>query len=340
MKQSRTKRVLAIGELKFATNTLKRLSEKYHFEFIVPDPHDRSKTIEKIHEAASKSTFDACFWLFRNAAISPFTEEMLGPLLPTCKLFVTGAAGYNNVDVDWATRNGVYVANTPNGPTEGTANMNLMLFMCTLRGAREAEQSLRLGKWRQNLSLTDDPYGKRVGIIGMGAIGKSFAQKILPLGCEIVYHNRNRLEAEEEKRLGASFVSFDELLSSSDVISINCPLTPATHDLISTKEFEKMKDGVYIINTARGAIINEDAFIKAIKSGKVARAGLDVFLNEPTPNKFWLECDKVTIQPHCGVYTNFTVAKTEECVLASIETFLDTGIPTNPVNGPFGMNGC
>ncbi|EPY49478.1 glyoxylate reductase [Schizosaccharomyces cryophilus OY26] len=334
MTDSTKKRVLAIGIPQFATASIEKLREKYIFDFIIPDPTSRMETIRKIHKAAEKNKYDACFWLFRNAPISPFTKEMLGPLVPGCRLFITGASGYDDLDVEWMTANGAYVSNVPNASTEGTAVMNLLLFLSVLRGSREAEQTMRSGKWHGNLPLMEDPCGKTVGIIGMGAIGKSFAQKIIPLGCKVIYNNRNRLSTEEETTLDIKYATLDELLSTSDVISINCPLTPSTKNLLSKKEFQKMKDDVYILNTARGSIIDEEAFIEAIQSGKVCRAGLDVFVNEPNPNPFWLTSDKVTVQPHWGGFTTSTVAMVEEAILRNIDTFFETGCPLSYVNNP------
>ncbi|WBW72130.1 glyoxylate reductase [Schizosaccharomyces osmophilus] len=334
LKRSTKKRVLSIDIPQFATDLLEKLKEKYIFDFIVPDPHSREETIKKIHKAAERNTYDACFWVFKNAPISPFTKEMLGPLMPSCRLFITGAAGYDDLDIEWMAANGAYAANAQNAPTEGTAIMNLLLFLSVLRGSREAEQTMRSGKWHGNLPLMEDPRGKIVGIIGMGAIGKSFAQKIISLGGRVIYNNRTRLSKEEEESLDVQYVNFDELLTTSDVISVNCPLTLSTKNLLSKNEFQKMKDGVYILNTARGNIIDEEAFIEAIQSGKVSRAGLDVFVNEPSPNPFWLTCDKVTVQPHWGGFTTSTAVKVEEAILENIDTFFKTGRPLNPVNTP------
>ncbi|EPX75162.1 glyoxylate reductase [Schizosaccharomyces octosporus yFS286] len=334
LKDSTKKRVLSIGTPRFALGLLEKLKEKYIFDFIVPDQHSRDETIRKIHKAAERNTYDACFWVFENAPISPFTKEMLGPLIPSCRLFITGAAGYDDLDIEWMAANGAYAANAQNASTEGTAIMNLFLLLSVLRGSREAEQTMRSGNWHGNLPLMEDPSGKLVGIIGMGAIGKSFAQKVIFLGGRVIYYNRTRLPKEEEASLNVKYVNIDELLATSDVISINCPLTPSTKNLLSKKEFQKMKDGVYILNTARGSIIDEEPFIEAIQSGKVYRAGLDVFINEPNTNPFWLTCDKVTVQPHWGGFTTSTAAKVEEAILKNIDTFFETGRPLNPVNNP------
>lgn len=173
-------------------------------------------------------------------------------MLPSCKLFATGGAGYDDVTTQWAADHGSYVSNTPDGPTDGTADMAVLLFLSALRDAREAEETMRSGNWRQAQPLMQDPKGKTVGIFGMGRIAKAFSRKIRAFDvARVVYHSRTRLSPEEEAALNVEHVSFEDMLQFSDVISIHCPLTEATKGIISTPEFERMRDGVVIINTAQ-----------------------------------------------------------------------------------------
>ncbi|WOO79096.1 Putative 2-hydroxyacid dehydrogenasec [Vanrija pseudolonga] len=169
------------------------------------------------------------------------------------------------------------------------------------------------------MPLSEDPTGKVIGFIGLGAIGKNMAAKTKPWEMKIIYHNRSRLPEDEERKLDATYVSLDELYTTADVISINTPLTPETRHLLNDEAFAKMKDGVYIVNTARGAVIDEDALVRALDSGKVARAGLDVFDPEPKLSSALFSSDRVTLQPHVGAFTRGTIHRGERDVFANVK---------------------
>jgi lactate dehydrogenase-like 2-hydroxyacid dehydrogenase len=148
----------------------------------------------------------------------------------------------------------------------------------------------------------------------------------------IKYHNRKQLSGEEETRYDASYCkTLHELLAVSDVVSLNVPLNAATTGLMGEAEFTAMKDGAFLINTARGAVVDESALIAALEAGKVARAGLDVFVNEPSPNKYFLESDKVIVQPHLGGLTDAAFRKAERECFENIRAFFKTGRPISPV---------
>ena len=149
---------------------------------------------------------------------------------------------------------------------------------------------------------------------------------------KIAYYNRRQLSAEEESKYGAQYYgSLQELLGASDVVSVNCPLNSETTGLISKAEFAAMKDGVFLVNTARGAVIDEAALIDALESGKVTRAGLDVFVNEPKPQKYFLESDKVILQPHLGGLTDVAFQKSERECFENIRALFKKGVPNSPV---------
>lgn len=149
---------------------------------------------------------------------------------------------------------------------------------------------------------------------------------------KIKYYNRHQLPAEEEAKYNATYCSsLHELLAASDVVSLNCPLNAATTNLISTAEFAAMKDGVFLVNTARGAVVDEAAFKQALESGKVARAGLDVFCNEPNVDPWFLQSDKVVVQPHLGGLTDIAFQKAERECFENIRALFKTGKPLSPV---------
>jgi glyoxylate reductase len=183
----------------------------------------------------------------------------------------------------------------------------------------------RKREWRGNVlpELGHDPQGKVLGILGMGGIGRNLMKKAAVFGMTTQYHNRSKLS--DELSGGAKYVSFDELLATSDVLSLNLPLNPKTRHIISTKEFAKMKDNIVIINTARGAVMDEAALVEALNSGKVWSCGLDVFEDEPTIHEGLLNNDKVMLLPHMGTWSVETQTKMELTCLGNLRSVLETG---------------
>ncbi|KAK8870120.1 hypothetical protein IAR55_000690 [Kwoniella newhampshirensis] len=330
------RRILGIGYPRFATDEWNELADKYDIHYFVPS--DRKQVIGEVKKLCDEfGPFDAAYVLFGTAAYSPFHPDMLSPLFEHpgyCGLFAQGGAGYDDVDHPWLAENGCFLSNTPNAVTEATADMGIILMFSAIRGVSQAEQNVRAGKWRQGIELTTDPYGLTIGFIGLGAIGKSMARKTKPWSMNIIYYNRTRLPEEEERALGATYVSFDELLAQSDIISVNTPLTEQTRGMINDETISKMKDGVFLVNTARGAVLDEPAVIRALESKKIAAAGLDVFTKEPSTDSPLYTLPNVTLQPHVGAFTKGTIHRGEREVFANVKQYMETGIPVNPVNKP------
>ena len=178
----------------------------------------------------------------------------------------------------------------------------MYLLLGALRRSHVPTTALRAGKWRGSMTLGHDPGGKVLGILGMGGIGRALARRAVPFGFHIQYHNRTPVFGEQNPA-NATYVSFQEILKTSDVISIHLPLSDATRHMLGQKEFEMMKDGVVIVNTARGSIIDENALVEALESGKVFGAGLDVFEHEPEVHPSLLESDNVVLLPHAACLT-------------------------------------
>lgn len=212
-------------------------------------------------------------------------------------------AGYDQVDVAACTKRGIRVSNVPTAVDDSTADTNMFLILGVLRGFNTSMLALREGKWRGHPPppLGHDPQEKVLGILGMGGIGRNLKRKAEAFGMKTIYHNRNPLPSELAD--GAPYVSFDELLAKSDVLSLNLPLNKHTRHIISTREFEKMKKGIVIINTARGAVMDEDALVKALDSGKVWSCGLDVYEDEPTIHPGLVANPHVMLLPHMGTWT-------------------------------------
>ena len=233
------------------------------------------------------------------------------------------------------TRAGIWFCNAVYAVSEATADMALFLTLAVVRNTTVAEKQARQGKWKTGLTPSGDPDGKVLGIVGLGGIGKYLAKKAAGFNMKIHYYNRHPLSPEEEAEYAATyFPDLHSLLSSSDIVSLHAPLNAQTTNLISHAEFAAMKDGACLVNTARGAIVDEEALVQALESGKVTRAGLDVFKSEPEINEYFMKSDKVVLQPHMGGLTESSFAKSQKECLDNIRAFFETGKPNSPVNDP------
>lgn len=217
--------------------------------------------------------------------------------------------GYNNIDMDYATSRGIAVCNTPHSVTEPTAEMAMGLMIALMRRISETDRKLRstLGlKWGMMENLGSSLWGKTLGIIGLGRIGRALTRRAVASGMKVIYYNRTRLETSLELEYGVNWVSFNNLIRQSDVISLHCPLTDDTHHLIGESQISHMKDGVFIINTSRGAVIDERALVRNLAGGKIGGAGLDVFEEEPAISRELLLMDNVVLTPHNATGTTDT----------------------------------
>ncbi len=221
---------------------------------------------------------------------------------PRLRVVSNYAAGYDNIDVEEATRRGVIVTNTPDVLTETTADITWALILSVARRVVEGDRFVREGRfraWLPSLLLGTDVHGKTLGIIGAGRIGQAVGRRAVGFGMKILYHSRTRKE-DFEKETGARFVSLEELLRESDFVSLHTPLTPETYHMIGEKEFRTMKKNAFFINTARGKCHDEEALVKALREGRIKGAGLDVYENEPEVHPELLEMDNVVLLPHIG----------------------------------------
>jgi lactate dehydrogenase-like 2-hydroxyacid dehydrogenase len=300
---------------------------------VLPSANREQVKMELPQMIAYSGQYDAFIIRMGTHPYEPFDEDLLGALVPGCKLIASASAGYNEFDVNWMTRSGIWFCNTRNAVSEATADMTIFLILAILKDASRAARSARSGKWRADHVPTRDPSGLKLGILGMGAIGKHVAKKASVFNLDVQYHNRTQLPSEVEAEYRVSYCSsLQELLSTSDIISVNCPLNDATTGMISTKEFAAMKDGVFFVNTARGAIVDEKALIAALESGKIARAGLDVFDDEPKINPYFLQSEQCCVQPHLGGLTDVAFQKAERECFENIRAFFRTGQAISPVN--------
>lgn len=259
-----------------------------------------------------------------------FDQELID-VLPSSLRFVShNGAGYDSIDALACANRGISVSNTPGAVDASTADTTIFLIIGALRRIHVPTAALRAGKWRGRMGLTHEPEGKTLGILGMGGIGSAVARRAIPFGMRVQYHNRNRVPASQNA-VGAKYVSFEELLRTSDIISVHLPLNASTRGLISREQFARMKDGVVLINTARGPIVNEDALVEALESGRVWGAGLDVHEHEPKIHPGLIGNENCVLLPHVGTGTLETQRKMEVLVCENIKSALERGQLKTPV---------
>ena len=243
-----------------------------------------------------------------------FDCEMIRSISHRVRIIANMAVGYDNIDVECATEHGIYVTNTPGVLTEATADLALALMLATARRIVEADHFVRWGEWwrvgtpfHPKMTFGIDLYGKTLGIIGMGRIGTAVARRARAFGMKIIYYDIRRLPEDIEKELGAEYRDLEDLLSSSDIISIHVPLTKETRHMINRDRLSRIKRGAIVINTSRGAVIDTEALIEALEKGLISGAGLDVYEEEPlNPNHPLTRFKNVVLTPHIGSATRET----------------------------------
>jgi glyoxylate reductase len=261
-------------------------------------------------------------------------EEMLDAAGPQLRCVANVAVGYDNVDVAAAVERGVVVTNTPGVLDDATADLTLALLLATARRLVEGDRLVRSGRpwtWGMHFMLGSDLRGKRLGIVGLGGIGAKVAERARAFGMEIAYHSRRPAPAEVAERLGAERMALEQLLASSDVVSLHCPLTPETRHLIGAAELERMKPGAILLNAARGPVVDEAALAAALAAGEIAAAGLDVYELEPRVEPALLGLDNVVLAPHLGSATVETRTAMAELAARNAISVLGGQGPLTPV---------
>ncbi len=239
------------------------------------------------------------------------------------KAISTYSVGYDHIDVKTATSRGILIGYTPEVLTRATADMTMALMLSLFRRIPEGDKLIRNDKWNTIFGpyefLGTDLYQKTLGIFGMGRIGKAVAKRAVGFEMNIIYHNRTRLSIKEEKKLGVKYVSLDNLFRTSDVVSIHSPHTPQTYEIVNLKLLKKMKKTSFLINTARGKIINEKDLAIALKRKIIAGAGLDVFQREPINSKHPIvKMNNSILTPHSGSATIETRKKMAEIAIRNL----------------------
>ncbi len=256
---------------------------------------------------------------------------------PKLRMLGLMAVGFNNVDLAAANAHRIMVSNTPDVLTETTADFGFALLLAAARRVTESEQWLRAGhwqNWRYDSFLGLDLYQRTLGILGMGRIGQALARRARGFGMQVLYHNRSRLSDLEERELGATWVSKEELLRRADHLILMLPYSPQTHHAIGAQELALMKPSAVLVNLARGGIVDDVALIAALRDKKIAAAGLDVFENEPQLHPDFLSLCNVVLTPHIASASRATRLAMANCAVDNLQAAFRHGQPKNWVN-PF-----
>ena len=255
------------------------------------------------------------------------SAAVIGAAGPRLRLIASFGTGVDHIDLDAAKARGILVANTPGVLTEDTADTTMALILAVMRRLTEGERLVRAGEWEgwsPTSMLGHRPAGKKLAIVGMGRIGMAVARRARAFGMSIHYHNRRRLPPEREAEVGATWwESLDQMLVQADVVSINCPHTPATFHLLSARRLALMRPHAYLVNTARGEVVDEAALVRALERRELAGAGLDVYAREPAIDRRLLALDNVVCLPHMGSATLEGRIAMGERVLINIRAFAD-----------------
>ena len=293
------------------------------------NPSDRTMSAEEIVEQCQGAT------VLCPCGFDPIDSHLISKLPDSVKLIATISAGTQHIDVSAATQRGIYVSNTPDVVAEDTADLTVGLMISVCRRLIDLDNVVRRGDW-QGFKV-EDPlcglrvWGKTVGIIGLGGIGQAVAHRTRGFRMSVLYHNRKRNRTAEKEFEARYCPDLYELLALADIVSVHCPLTPQTQHLIDDHAFAAMKPNSVLINAARGAVVDEDALIRALQNGVIAGAGLDVYKNEPEVNPALIEMQNVVLSPHIGTATIEARDDMGFRVIENIEMYLATGEPKDRV---------
>jgi glyoxylate reductase len=290
-----------------------------------------SGRLEREHLLALIEGVDVAVTMLYDRVDDEFLEAAGSSLRGVCNV----AVGFDNVDLAACARRGVVVTNTPGVLDDATADLAFALLLTARRRLGEAERLVRAGRpwrWEMDFMVGHDLRGGRLGIVGLGGIGARVAERGRGFGMEIAYHGRR--ESPHAAELEATRLDLDELLSTSDVVSLHTPLTPATRHLIGARELGLMKPTATLVNTARGAVVDEAALVEALREGGIAGAGLDVYEHEPDVHPGLLGLENVVLAPHIGSATVETRAAMAELAARNAIAIARGEPPETPVSLP------
>lgn len=304
----------------------------------LPLPDEALELLREVGEVRGPDGWEAA--LGEAEALVPLLTVRVDAALleraPRLRVVACPTVGHDHVDLAACRARGVVVTNTPGVLTEATADLTWALVLAAVRGIPQAESSLRAGEfrgWGFWDYLGGDLHGRTLGIFGMGRIGKAVARRAAGFGMRIRYASRSRLPEDEERVLRAEWTAWDDLLPASDVLTLHAPLTPETRHLVDAAALRRMKPGSWLVNTARGPLVDEAALAEALREGRLAGAGLDVYEREPEVHPALLELPNVVLLPHVGSATRGTRTRMAVLAARNAHAVLSGLAPLTPVAG-------
>lgn len=274
----------------------------------------------------------------KDGAMTTLVDRIDAQLLSRCprlKAVCNIAVGFNNIDLEACSRSGVMATNTPGVLDDSTADFTWALILAAARRVVESDAHVRAGQWKGwylKQFLGADVHHATLGVLGFGRIGKRVARRAIGFDMTVLYHDPQPADAETERFYNAAFVSMDDLLARADILTIHVPYSPATHHLVGSRELAKMKPGSILIHASRGGVVDDAAVVEALKSGRLAGAGLDVFENEPALNPAFLTLKNVVLTPHIASSSEATRHAMAMLAAQNLVAALTTGKPPNLLN--------
>jgi gluconate 2-dehydrogenase len=271
-------------------------------------------------------------------AMTTLVDRIDAKLLSRCpqlKAVCNIAVGFNNIDLAACSAAGVMATNTPGVLDDSTADFTWALILSTARRVVESDAHVRAGQWKGwylKQFLGADVHHATLGILGFGRIGRRVARRALGFDMTVLYHDAQKADADTESSYNVSFVSLDELLARADILTIHVPYAPSTHHLMGAREMDKMKPGAILIHAARGGVVDDAALVEALRSGRLAGAGIDVFENEPALNPAFLSMKNVVLTPHIASSSAATRRAMAKLAARNLVAALTTGKPPNILN--------
>ena len=311
------------------TRKLMKSSEQYASKIFDVTLNENDKSITKNELIKKSFNYDGIL----SSITDIFDTDTISKLSKKVKIISNFAVGFGNIDIEAARKKNIVVTNTPDVLTDATAEIALLVLLGAARRAKEGMEWVKKKSWRWSADflMGKQLTGSRLGILGMGRIGRAVAKIAKTFGMKIHYYNRNRLNKDLEKD-AIYHKSLESLLSVSDFFSINCPATKETKNIINEKTIEYFPDGAVISNSARGDMIEDEAMVKALKRGKIFSLGLDVYNGEPNIHPEYLNLPNVFVLPHLGSATKKTRVAMADLAISNIDEFFKTGKCINAIN--------
>ena len=311
------------------TRKLIKSSEKYAQKVFNTKLNEKDKLLTKDEIIQKSSDCDGIL----SSITDKFDENLILKLPNKIKIISNFAVGYGNIDIVAASKKNIVVTNTPDVLKDATAEIAILILLGAARRAKEGMEwaKKKNWKWSSDFLIGKQLTGSRLGILGMGRIGRAVADRARSFGMKIHYHNRSRLNKDLEKD-SIYHKSLESLLSVSDFFSINCPATKETKHIINNKTIKYFPDGAVVSNSARGDMIDDDAMVTALKSGKIFSLGIDVYNGEPNIHSEYLNLPNVFVLPHLGSATMKTRTAMANLAIDNMEDFFKTGKSKNKVN--------